>query len=264
MIIDFHTHAFPNKISDSAISKLSSSCGNAQPQHQGTAESLIKKIKQYGCDKAVVLNIATNPKQQKNVNNFAISLLSMPDIIPFGSIHPDSEDAINELYRLRDAGIKGIKLHPNYQNFFVDDEKLFPIYEKAANLGLVTVFHAGVDIGIPDPLYCTPERLINILPIFQGTPVVAAHMGGYLLWKDVLKKLVGANIFIDTSYSYSHIPPKWAKEIIESHGADKILFGSDMPWSNTGNEIRFIESLGLSKNEKEQIFYKNAVNILGL
>ncbi len=262
MIIDFHTHAFPKKISDSAIATLSSSCGNTAPQHTGTIESLVEKIKNCGCDKAVVLNIATNPKQQKNVNNYAISLLSNPDVIPFGSIHPDSDEAIDELHRLKEAGIKGIKLHPNYQNFFVDEERLFPIYEKAANLGLITVFHAGVDIGIPDPLYCTPQRLINILPIFKDTPVVAAHMGGYLLWKDVLNTLAGSKIYLDTSYSYSHLPPKWAKEIIKKHGADKILFGSDMPWSNTCDEIRFIESLGLSENETEQIFYKNAIDIL--
>lgn len=264
MVLDFHTHAFPEKIAKSAISTLASRCGNCYPQHEGTVDSLVQKIKQSSCDKAVVLNIATNPKQQKNVNDFAISLLSNPDVIPFGSVHPESDDAINELYRLKKAGIKGIKLHPNYQNFFVDDEKLFPIYEKAANLGLITVFHSGVDLGIPDPICCTPDRLLNVLPIFQGTPVVAAHMGGYMLWQDVFKKLAGTDIYLDTSYSFGRIPPPWANQIIKKHGADKILFGSDMPWSSTGNEIRFIESLDLTEQEKEKIFYENAAKLLGI
>ncbi|NCC86363.1 MAG: amidohydrolase [Clostridia bacterium] len=264
MVIDFHTHAFPEKIAKSAISTLAYRCGNCYPKHEGTIDSLMQKIKQSKCDKAVVLNIATNPKQQKNVNDFAISLLSIPDVIPFGSVHPDSDNAIEELIRLKEAGIKGIKLHPNYQNFFVDDERLFPIYEKVAELGLITVFHSGVDIGLPDPISCTPDRLLKILPIFKGTPVVAAHMGGYLLWQEVLHKLAGTEIYLDTSYSFSRTPPPWANQIIQKHGADKILFGSDTPWSSTEDEIRFIESLDLTEQQKEQIYYKNAAKLLGI
>ncbi|MEG1243211.1 MAG: amidohydrolase family protein [Oscillospiraceae bacterium] len=169
---------------------------------------------------------------------------------------------MSELYRLKAAGIKGIKFHPDYQNFYIDDEKIFPIYEKAAELGLVTVFHAGVDIGIPDPIHCTPDRLLKVLPVFGGSPVVAAHMGGYLLWKEVLEKLAGSEIYIDTSYSFCRIPPTWATQIIKKHGADKILFGSDMPWSSTKNEMSFIKSLELSDEEKELIFYKNAARLL--
>ncbi|MEG2426499.1 MAG: amidohydrolase family protein [Oscillospiraceae bacterium] len=262
LVIDFHTHAFPEKIAKTALTRLAARCGNAIPYHDGTTQSLVENIQQSECDKAVVLNIATNPKQQSNVNDFAISLLSNPCLIPFGSVHPDSEDAMSELCRLKAAGIKGIKFHPDYQNFYIDDEKIFPIYEKAAELGLVTVFHAGVDIGIPNPIHCTPDRLLKVLPVFGGSPVVAAHMGGYLLWKEVLEKLAGSEIYIDTSYSFCRIPPTWATQIIKKHGADKILFGSDMPWSSTKNEMSFIKSLELSDEEKELIFYKNAARLL--
>ncbi len=264
MIIDFHTHAFPEKIAKSTLEVLAKKCGNALPYHEGTPESLLKSIKSNGCDKAVVLNIATNPKQQTNVNNFAISLLDVPDLIPFGSVHPDSENAIEELYRLKEAGIKGIKFHPDYQNFFADEERLFPLYEKVAELGFITVFHSGVDIGIPDPIHCTPDMLLKALPVFNGAPVVAAHMGGYLLWKDVYEKLAGTEIYIDTSYSFTRIPPIWAKEIIQKHGADKMLFGSDTPWSSSGNEIRFVKSLELSDEDNEKIFYKNACKLLNI
>lgn len=264
MVIDFHTHAFPEKIAQKTIDILSEKCGDAVSEHDGTANSLVAKIKNDNCDLAVVLNISTNAKQQRNVNDFAISLLSNSNLIPFGSVHPDSEDAIAELCRIKDAGLKGIKFHPDYQGFFVDDEKMFPLYEKAAALGLITVFHAGVDIGVPDPVHCTPERLLKVLPIFGDVPVVAAHMGGYLLWEEVLEKLAGTNIYLDTSYSYGNIPPIWATKLIKKHGADKILFGSDMPWSRTGNEMKLINSLPISEEEKEQIFYKNACRILGI
>ena len=264
MIIDFHTHAFPEKIAKRTLKILAKKCGNALPYHEGTPDSLLSKLKQDGVDKAVVLSISTNPKQQTNVNDFAISLLSNPDLIPFGSVHPDSEEAIDELYRLKEAGIKGIKFHPDYQDFMADDEKLFPLYEKANELGFITVFHAGVDIGIPDPIHCTPDMLLKVLPIFKDTTVVAAHMGGYLLWQEVYDKLAGSEIYLDTSYSFTRIPPIWAEKIIEKHGTDKILFGSDTPWSSSGNEIRFVKSLHLTDEEKEKIFYKNAVRLLDL
>lgn len=264
MIIDMHTHCFPEKIAERALNQLSHCSGNVKPFHSGTAESLAENIKRSGADKAVVLNIATNPKQQKNVNDFAISLLDYDNLISFGSIHPDSTDALSELVRLKEAGIKGIKFHPDYQNFFVDEERMFPLYERAADLGFITVFHSGIDIGYPEPVHCTPERLKNALPVFEGAPVIAAHFGGWWMWKDVLKHLAGENLYFDTSCSYGRMPTPFAKKIIENHGADKILFGSDMPWSSTGNEIDFIKSLDLSEEDERKILGENAETLLNL
>lgn len=264
MIIDMHTHCFPDKIAERALESLSHCSGGVTPQHSGSYSSLLKNIRAGGADKAVVLNIATNPRQQTSVNNFAISLLDVDGIIPFGSVHPDSPESLSELERLKSAGIKGIKFHPDYQNFFVDEERMIPLYEKAAELGLVTVFHAGVDIGYPEPVHCTPKRLKNILPAFGGAPVIAAHFGGWLMWKDVMRCLTGENVYFDTAYCYSRIPPLFAKMIIEEHGADKILFGSDMPWSSAENEIRFIKSLDLPEEQTEKILGLNAKKLLNL
>ena len=214
MIVDFHTHCFPEKIAARAISTLAAA-GAETPYHSGSEQSLLDNIKAMGADLAVVLNIATNPRQQKSVNDYAIFLNSIEGLTAFGSVHPESPDALDELERLKDAGIKGIKLHPDYQHFFVDEKRLFPIYEKAAKLELITVFHAGVDIGIPDPVHCTPQALASILPVFQGAPVVAAHFGGYMMRAQTMKHLIGKDVYFDTSYSYSRFPPLWAKEIIE-------------------------------------------------
>lgn len=264
MIIDMHTHCFPDKIAERALQTLSHCSGGVTPEHSGSYNSLLENIKADGADKAVVLNIATNPRQQTSVNNFAISLLNVDGIIPFGSVHPDSPDALTELERLKNEGIKGIKFHPDYQDFFVDEERMIPLYEKTAELGLVTVFHAGVDIGYPEPVHCTPERLKNILPVFGGAPVIAAHFGGWLMWNDVERYLVGENVYFDTAYCYSRMPALFAKRIIEEHGADKILFGSDMPWSRTSNEMRFIKSLDLNDESVNKILGANAQRILGL
>lgn len=263
MIVDFHIHSFPDKLAEKAIPSLSACSGGIKPTYDGKISSLKGALARSGADMGVVLNIATNPKQQKNVNDFAISLVGDPKIIPFGSVHPDSADALSELERLKAAGIQGVKLHPDYQGFFVDEKRMFPIYEKIAELGLITVFHAGVDIGYPEPVHCTPERLLRVLNIFGDAPVVAAHFGGYMLWEEVLQTLCGTKIYFDTAFSYGKMPPKFAEKIIKAHSAERILLGSDMPWSTAQREARLIASLNLSDGETENILYNNAKRLLG-
>ena len=264
MIIDFHTHCFPDSLAPKAIPALSHRSGNAKPVFDGTAGGLKKAVRDAGADRAVVLNIATNPHQQRKVNDFAVSLLGDDTLIPFGSVHYESPDALDEISRLHDAGIKGVKLHPDYQGFFVDDERLFPIYEKLGELNMITSFHAGVDIGMPDPVFCTPQRLRRALPYFGGSPVIAAHMGGFLLWREVADSLADTGIFIDSSFSCGALPPDWAKEIISAFGAQRVLLGSDMPWSSTADETDYIKSLDLDADTEALILGGNAQRLLGI
>ncbi len=264
MIIDFHTHCFPDKIASKAIETLRLRSGITRPFHNGSVQSLVELQKKDGVDLSVVLNIATNPHQQESVNNFAISLKEVEGVVPFGSVHPDSPDALNELERLSENGIKGVKLHPDYQDFFVDDERMLPIYEKIGKLGLVTVFHCGWDIGYPDIIHCNAERISRILPSFGGAPVVAAHFGGTLDIKNVEKYLVGTDIYLDTAYCYGVLTPRNAKQIIDAHGADKILFASDSPWNMPSQDIELIKCFGLPENEEKAVLGGNAQRILGL
>ena len=264
MIIDFHVHAFPDALAAKALPLLSKCSGGVKPNYDATISGLESYLAKNNVDYAVVLNIATNPHQEKKVNDFAISLLEKKNIIPFGSVHPDSPNALSELERLAKAGIRGIKLHPDYQHFFVDDEKMFPIYKKIAELGFITVFHAGVDIGYPKPVHCTPERLLRVLDLFDDAPVVAAHFGGWLLWDSVLEDLCGTKVYLDTAFSSGKMPPDYAKELIKAHGADKVLRGSDMPWSDTLDEVRFVQSLDLSAEDEEKILSNNAKRLLNI
>jgi len=264
MIIDFHAHCFPEAVAAAAMPKLAAHGGVREPAFDGTAAGLLATMDSAGIDCCVVANIATNPRQQRSVNGFAISLLENPRFIPFGSVHPDSPGALDELRRLRAAGIRGIKLHPDYQDFFPDEPRMFPIYREAARLGLITLFHAGVDIGLCYPVRSTPERLARALPQFDGAPVVAAHFGGYILWREVVDHLCGQDIYFDTSYCARKMPLPWAREIIETHGADRVLFGTDLPWVDPLDEIGFARLASKDEAMAADILGNNAASLLKL
>ncbi len=263
MLIDFHTHCFPDKIAERAISKLAYASGGLEPYTDGTVSGLKKLMNESGIDAAVVLNIATNANQQKNVNDFAASINEEGRIFSFGSVFPDSEDALSELERIKDLGLKGVKLHPDYQGFFVDDEKMKPIYKKISELGLITIFHAGLDYGFAPPYGGTPERMIKALK-WLDTPVVAAHWGGVNCCEGVLEHLCGQDIYFDTSFGYSMMPKHYAQKILEKHGTDKMLFGTDTPWHTADMEMRLLGSLELSLDDMEKITHKNAQKLLGI
>ena len=264
MIIDFHTHCFPDPLAPRAVRALAEKSGIMFPPGDGTVTSLKSSMDACGVDVSVVLGIATNPHQQRKVNDFAISLLGDKRLVPFGSVHPDSPDALQELERLAAAGIKGIKFHPEYQSFFVDEKRMLPIYEKAAELGLITVFHAGLDLGYRPPFHCTPLRLRNALPAFSGAPVAAAHWGGVDEVYNTLRYLCGTDIYLDTSYSYGAVSPLIAADIISAHSADRVLMGTDFPWMNADMSLAFLDCCGINAEQKEKITGGNARRLLGL
>ncbi len=262
MVIDFHTHCFPQKIAEKAIDTLRFKSGGLIPQTDGTAEGLLSLMDKSGVDMSCVMNIATNPKQQKSVNDFAISI-NGERICSFGSVHPDSPDWEEELERIAEAGLKGIKLHPDYQGFFADDPKMKPIYKKISSLNLITLFHAGLDYGFAPPYHCCPENMARALLWFDS-PVIAAHWGGLNLGEDVLCHLAGLPIYFDTSFGYGSMPKDMEKRLIDAHGCDKILFGSDCPWHDPAWEMTNLETMGLSDEELSEIYSGNALNLLGM
>lgn len=263
MLIDFHTHCFPEKIATKAIEKLSYASGGLKYHTDGTVEGLRQSMKDGGVDISVVLNIATNAHQQKCVNDFAAATNNRQDIFAFGSVFPDSEDALYELERIKSLGLKGVKLHPDYQGFNVDDPKMKPIYKKISQLGLITVFHAGFDYGFAPPYGATPEKLQKALSWFDS-PVIAAHWGGVNCNQGVLDLLCGSDIYFDVSFGYSMLPRYYAEKIIEKHGTDKILFGTDTPWHTAEMEMRLLNNLALGDSDFEKITSGNAKKLLGI
>lgn len=261
MLIDFHTHAFPERIAARAIGKLAHDAGGLTPQTDGTLASLKEQMRLDGVDISVVHSIATSPKQQTNVNNFAMEIDRDPAIVAFGSVHPDAPDALEELERIHAAGLKGVKFHPEYQHFYADDEKMKPIYRKISQLGLITLFHAGHDYGFSPPYHAMPEHLLGALRWLDG-PVVAAHWGGLDCGSAVLEKLCGTEVYMDLSYGYGVMPKPIAQAIVDRHTPERLLFASDMPWHRPSWELQLIGSLDISEDDREKIYYRNAQKLL--
>lgn len=261
MRIDFHTHCFPDKLAARAMESLAKTAALC-PATDGTAGGLLALMDEDGIDKAVVLSIATNARQQSVVNDFAASIQS-ERLYAFGSVYPDAPDALEELERIKALGMRGVKLHPEYQQFYVDDEKMKPIYKKISELGLILTLHAGTDHGYAPPYHCMPDRLLKALR-WLDSPVVAAHWGAQNCNAEVLDMLCGIeHLYMDTAYGYGTIVPMLVQKIIEKHGADKILFASDAPWNRPSQDAYVLECLDLTEEEKEKIYGKNALKLLG-
>ena len=264
MIIDFHTHCFPDALAPKALGKLSAAAGST-PCTDGMASGSIKKMKVAGIDLSVVCNIATNPHQQHKVNNFAVALNDRcPELIALGSLSPDSEDIEEELDYLYDHDIHGIKIHPEYASYYIDSPEWERIFAACADRNMFIVTHAGYDFISPDRIAVTPARLAKMLDKFPSLRIVAAHLGGNRLWNEVCETLCGRdNLWLDTALiAREGISPEAARMIIDKHGHNRILFGSDMPWSEPNEELNFVRSLGFSEKSLELILEKNAEELL--
>lgn len=264
MIIDFHTHAFSEKIVEKAMANLSATSGTS-PCTDGTVGGIIDRMDRSGVDKSVVLPIATKPSQHETINSWAASVKS-DRICPFGSVHPFGEDALETLEKIKRAGLFGVKLHPDYQNFFVDDKKAYPVYEKCCELKLPILFHAGFDPLCPDTVHGTPRALAGIHRDFPELTLILAHLGGMYRWEQVERYVAGLDgeVYLDTAVIAGEIGEKILQRIVNKHGADRILMASDCPWDDPKNEIEMIEKLPVSDDDKEKILGKNAERLLGL
>jgi len=266
MIIDFHTHSFPDSLAPRAMEVLKKNCSGREAlsaHTDGTALDAKNKLLAAGIDRAVVCNIATNPRQEANVNGYAISLLSDPFFIPLGSVHPESENKESELDRLLAAGIKGVKLHPDYVRIPLSDGGFDRIFSMLTERGMFAVIHAGLDPVSPDKIHATPDMIKGVMKRHPTLRLVAAHSGGMCLGREVLDTLVGSGVYIDTSLS-SVREDEWETlyKLYNSMDGGRILFGTDTPWSDPSREIAFIRDSALPEGLKRQIFSENALELL--
>ena len=266
-LIDFHTHVFPDRIAEATVRALGKAGGISPAGGTGTLDDLEEVAKRAGVSLAVNLPIATRPEQAASINRFARSINERGGrVVSFGAIHPDADEPERELEALAEAGFRGIKLHPDYQGHYADDPAVIRVTREAKRLGLHVVFHGGVDIAFPNDVHATPARFSRLLSALgEGDGrVIVAHVGGYGLWDEVERILVGRDVFFDLSYGIDHLPQEQLYRIITRHGADRILFGSDYPWRDPADIDRTLAELPLSDKQFAAVRFGNARRLLGL
>lgn len=279
MIIDFHTHTFPDRIAAGALQKMQAD-SHARAFSDGTKCGLLASMKDAAIDWSVALPVATNPLKVSSINDTSIAANGIDNLIYFGCIHPENDNYAQELSRIAAAGVKGIKIHPVYQGVDIHDLRFLRILGKAAELGLIVVTHTGDDIAFPGIVRCSPEMIRNAIDQIGPMQLVLAHMGGWKNWHRVADCLADTCVYLDTSFSLGHIIPLEAGhytpaqqqlltaaefcEIIRSFGTDRILFGTDSPWACQKSAVEDIRQLPLSDAEKDAILGGNACRLLQL
>ncbi len=252
-ICDAHAHIFPQKISQKAVSSIGDFYNIPMAFKNGVSEELIKSGSRIGTTHYLVCSTATVPHQVKSINDFIVNECSLhPEFVGFGTLHPDYDDIGSEVERIINSGLKGIKIHPDFQQFYIDEDKAFKIY-KAIEGRLPILIHMG-DSRYD---YSRPKRLENVMKACPDLDVFAAHLGGYERWDEAVACLFGKNIHFDSSSSLEFISPEFSKDIIRGFGADRIFFGTDFPmWDHYGEIQRFMK-LGLTDDENKKILSKN-------
>jgi len=269
MIIDFHTHIFPEKIAERTLGALSSVSG-ITPSTNGTADGLRASMKASGVSYSVNLPAITKASQFESTNKFAAEVNGVDGIISFGGMHPDCDCPEDKLDYIKSLGLPGIKLHPDYQDCFVDDPKNVRIIKYAVKIGLIVTLHAGLDAAFPDLTHCTPERSAHMLDMVYGghepecPQIILAHMGGRRFYDDVNRYLSDRSVYYDLSYILGETEPSVVLDTVRNHGCERVLFGTDSPWSTLSEDIARMDKIGFSDSELELIMGKNGAELLNV
>ncbi len=256
VVFDAHVHIFPDNVAPKAIPLLAERSG-IQPAYDGTRAGLIAAMAAAGIHAAMNCPIATRPEQVESVNRWAAQHNQWP-VFSLGSLHPDYPAPEKALQAVRNAGLRGIKLHPEYQEFSLDDPRMIPVWRTCRDLGLLVVIHAGADIAFQPPFHSAPADFRTLVETWPGLDVVAAHFGGWKMWDAVEAELIGAPVYLDLSFTLGLLPDERLVDMIRRHGVDRVLFGTDAPWRRPKAELEHLASLPLTSEEWRAICSANA------
>ncbi len=281
MIIDVHTHSFPPAIAQKAIPKMEK-MAESRAYTDGTSKGLLESMEKAGIDISVLLPVATNARQVEKLNDIAIEYnenFSGKGLFSLGAMHPEYENYRAELARIKDRGITGIKLHPAYTGTDLDSKSYLDIIDRASELGLAVMIHAGLDIGIMPHNFSSVEHICTVLREVAPEKFILAHMGGWKCWDDVESTLCGEKVYLDTAfvlgeyepYDYMNVPEEKTKmlsdeqfkRMVKKHGANRILFGTDSPWSDQKKTLEKVKEL-IPKEEQSLILFENTKTLLNI
>ena len=257
-IIDCHCHIYPEKIAEKAVQGIGDFY-HTDMCYDGKLSTLLVENEKYGITHSLIFSVATKPSQVKSINEFIAKNVSLaPDkFTGLGTLHPDSDDIKGDVEHLIELGLRGVKIHPDVQGIKINDERCYKIYELCRGR-LPVLFHTG------DKRYdmSNPDNLLPVLKDFPDLTVIGAHFGGYSVWDDAMKKFKGFNnLYVDCSSAMPFLDEPKRKELVKFYGADHIIFGTDFPMWDIGEELKRFEQLGLTDEEKELVLYKNACKL---
>ncbi|RUM47923.1 MAG: amidohydrolase [Desulfocapsa sp.] len=260
MIIDFHTHAFPDAVAAKAIPTLEK-LGNITAHTKGTVDSLLQSMDGAGIEKSVICSIATRPEQFEAILKWSNEVQSSR-IIPLPSIHPQDPNCVEHVYRVQEQGFAGIKMHPYYQDYFLADETLFPFYEAISDCQMLLVAHCGYDIGFPRSRCADPAQILKLITAFPNLRFIATHFGGWQLWDEVEELLIGREIYMEISFALKYLPHEQIRRMLQNHPREYLLFGSDSPWDGQRECLQNLAELSLDPELFHAITKENAQKLL--
>ncbi len=262
MVIDFHTHYYPDKIVGRAIEKATQDLKMA-PATNGTRSALIESMQKAGIDYSLALPLANTPDNVRGVNRWA-QINNQAPVFLLGSIHPLTKEPAKIISQIAGMGLKGIKMHPEFQNFSFDDESLFPIWEACIECDLFVLTHTGEDISFEAPYHSDPHRLKAFHQRFKKLKLVLAHLGSWGMWDQVEELIVGLPVYLDLAFTLGKLDDEQLVRIIRNHGAERVLFGTDSPWCDQSKALKHFRRLPLTQNEKDLILGFNASGLLDI
>lgn len=262
-IIDFHTHAFADALAPRAMQALIDEVPGIKAYLDGTLGALGRSMQANGIRHSVVCCIATKPSQFDPILEWCEAIRS-ETFFPLPSIHPADPERLDRIRLIKARGFKGIKLHPFYQDFYADEDRMLQMYEVMVQEDLLVVMHTGYDIAYPRQRRAAPENLLRIHRAFPGLRLVTTHLGAWGQWDEVEGLLVGREILMETSFAMERMAPDQARRILLNHPPGCLLFGTDSPWTDQARELHLLQGLGLPQDRLERILWHNAADLLGL
>lgn len=261
-VIDFHTHAFPDALAARAMKTLIDEAPGVVAFLDGTVASLLRSMDSAGIQRSLLCCIATKPAQFDPIFEWCRQIRS-DRLIPVPSIHPADPEAIRRIERISAEGFKGVKFHPFYQDFYLDEDRMLEIYRKLCDEDLFAVVHTGYDIAFPRIRRADPARILKVLDAFPKLKLITTHLGGWEMWDEVDSMLIGRNIYMELSFGLESLEPETARSMLMRHPEDYLLFGTDSPWTDQKNALSLLRNLALPEKKLPRILAGNAVSLLG-
>lgn len=261
-VINSHCHIYPDKIAAKAVKGIRDFY-DLHMSLNGTVNDLIEDGNKVGAVHYLIHSVATTPKQVQSINEFiSFEVKSHPGLFTgFGTLHPDSEDIEGDLDYIIELGLKGVKVHPDFQQFALNEEKAFKMGEAINERGLPIMIHCG-DFRYN---YSNPEQLMPFLDKFSDMTVIGAHFAGWSMWEEATEKLAGReNLYVDLSSSLYALSPETALKLIHAYGSDRVLWATDYPMWDSKSEMEYFNKIDLTQKERSQILYENASKLLKL